>query len=196
MNFEPSTNATTVHVFNHCMRQCSDPSLQGLKNAQGQWQMAPSGYPHVDYSGRPEDVRGTQEELGRVLPPEILACFKTASRFAFLNAWRPLKTVQRDPLAVADAASVPDEDYVIRSRKFRWTGVRSGNYVLSNSGVAEHQWYYLHEMRPDEMVVFKGYDTIQDLPGWRCPHTAFVVPGTEDMPPRESIEVRAVCFWD
>lgn len=63
-------------------------------------------------------------------------------------------------------------------------------------GGAYHTWYYMSAMRENEMVVFKGFDTKQDLPGWRCPHTAFVLEGTEALPPRESIEVRAVCFWD
>lgn len=67
--------------------------------------------------------------------------------------------------------------------------------MLSHGG-GDHQWYYMSAMREDEMVVLKGYDTKQDPPGWRCPHTAFVLEGTEALPPRESIEVRAVCFWD
>lgn len=120
--------------------------------------------------------------------------------------------VRRDPLAVANAATVPAADYRIRARVFRRTGVRSGNYVLSyggdrqeeerkgddglEGGQGNHQWYYMSAMRESEIVVFKGFDTKQDLPGWRCPHTAFVVEGTEALPPRESIEVRAVCFWD
>lgn len=102
--------------------------------------------------------------------------------------------MRRDPLAVADAASVPAGDYRVRAREFRRTGVRSGNYVLSYG--EGHRWYYMSGMRADEMVVFKGLDTERDWPGWRCPHTAFVVEGTEGLPPRQSIEVRAVCFWE
>lgn len=121
--------------------------------------------------------------------------FDTSSRFCFLNIWRPLKTVVRDPLAVADAMTVLDEDYKLRERLFP-SGIRSGNYVMSHSGKEDrHEWYYMHEMKPHEVVVFKGYDTKQDLPGWRCPHTAFALPGTEGLPARESIEARAVCFW-
>lgn len=220
------TGATTIHIFNHCIRQCADPSKQGSLDPLGRWQVIPSGHPHVDYAGRPCDLRGTLQELQ--FPPPIAARFGFASssssssssstprpRFAFINAWRPLATVRRDPLAVADAATVPAEDYRIRAREFRRTGVRSGNYVLSHhhhhhhGGEEEeddgavghhhdhHQWYYMSGMREDEMVVFKGFDTKQDLPGWRCPHTAFVLDeGTKALPPRESIEVRAVCFWD
>lgn len=102
----------------------------------------------------------------------------------------------RDPLAVADAETVPDGDYKLRERLFR-SGIRSGNYVMSHGSEEEqHKWYYMHEMQPNEVVVFKGYDTNQDLPGWRCPHTAFVIPGTEELPARESVEARIVCFWE
>lgn len=60
----------------------------------------------------------------------------------------------------------------------------------------QHQWYYMSQMRPDEMVIFKGYDTEQRKPGWRCPHTAISLAGSDHMPPRESIEARIVCFWE
>lgn len=60
----------------------------------------------------------------------------------------------------------------------------------------QHQWYYMSQMRPDEMVIFKGYDTEQRKPGWRFPHTAISLAGSDHMPPRESIEARIVCFWE
>lgn len=44
----------------------------------------------------------------------VAARFTSSPRFAFVNAWRPLKMVQRDPLAVADASTVPESDYQVR----------------------------------------------------------------------------------
>jgi len=35
------------------------------------------------------------------------------SRVQIINVWRPIKTVQRDPLAVADAHSVDDDSLVV-----------------------------------------------------------------------------------
>lgn len=139
-------------------------------------------------------MEGTKKEIA--LPPNIGVFFDTSSRFSFLGTWRPLKALMKDPLAVADSMTVPDSDFQLRERLFR-SGIRSGNYVMSHGSVKEqHHWYYMHEMQPHELVIFKGYDSKQDLPGWRCPHTAFKIPGTEDLPPRESIECRIVCFWD
>lgn len=60
----------------------------------------------------------------------------------------------------------------------------------------QHRWYYMSEMTPDELVVFKGYDSDQSQPGWRCPHTAFELPDCEHETSRKSIEARIVCFWE
>lgn len=104
--------------------------------------------------------------------------------------------MRKDPLAVCDATTVPDLDYQVRLREFSRTGIQSANYVMSHKREEEeHMWYYKSEMQPNEMVVFKGYDTKQDELGWRCPHTAFLLPGSESEPSRESIEARVVCFW-
>lgn len=37
----------------------------------------------------------------------------TKSRVQIINVWRPIKTVQRDPLAVAEANSVDDKSLVV-----------------------------------------------------------------------------------
>lgn len=95
---------------------------------------------------------------------------------------------------MCDATTVPDEDYQVRLRKFSRTGIESGNYVMSYS--EGHMWYYMSEMQPNELVVFKGYDTRKDEKGWRCPHTAFRLEGSEEEEPRESIEARIVVFWE
>ncbi|ORY01748.1 hypothetical protein BCR34DRAFT_91109 [Clohesyomyces aquaticus] len=188
------TSATTAHVFNHVLRQHSLPSEKGIPDARGRWQDIPSGHPHVDYCGISSLIEGTKKEIS--LPPEIRTRYDTCSRFAYLGVWRPLKPLVKDPLTVADATTVPDEDYQLRARVFK-SGVKSGNYVMSHAKEEQqHDWYWMSDMQPNEVVVFKGYDTEQNLPGWRCPHTAFVLPGTEDLPPRESIEMRVVCFWD
>jgi len=115
--------------------------------------------------------------------------------------------VRRDPLAVCDANTVPDADYQVRLREFSRTGNRSENYVLS-CGALEgkkgtdmcegkgHEWWYMSGMQPWEMVVFKGLDSKREERGWRCPHTAFRVEGSEGEEARESIEARVVAFWE
>lgn len=181
-------------VFNHVVRAHSSPSDKGKLDAYGRWQDIPAGHPHVDYCGDPIFLEGTKQELN--LPSHVASLFDQSSRYAYLGAWRPLETVRRDPLALCDATTVPESDYRLRLREFR-SGVKSGNYVMCHAkNEQQHQWYYLSEMMPDEIVVFKGYDSDQGQPGWRCPHTAFKLPDSEDEVPRKSIEARIVCFWE
>ncbi|KAH6870626.1 hypothetical protein BKA58DRAFT_180148 [Alternaria rosae] len=199
------TGASTVHVFNHVIRAHTSPSQKGIQDAQGRWQDIPSGHPHVDYAGSASALSGTLTELS--LPPHIHTLFTTSTRYAFLNCWRPLKTVRRDPLAVCDATTVADSDYQVRLREFSRTGNKSENYVLSCGALEEnkgmdmgegkmHEWWYMSGMQPWEMVVFKGLDSKREEKGWRCPHTAFRVEGSEGEEPRESIEARVVAFWE
>ncbi|KAI4657960.1 uncharacterized protein J4E78_006350 [Alternaria triticimaculans] len=207
------TNASTVHIFNHVIRAHTSPSAKGIQDALGRWQDIPSGHPHVDYAGSASALSGTLTELS--LPAHINSLFTTSTRYAFLNCWRPLKRVRRDPLAVCDASTVPESDYQVRLREFSRTGNRSENYVIScgalekeedegvgmEMGMEEgmgkgHEWWYMSGMQPWEMVVFKGLDSKREERGWRCPHTAFRVEGSEGEEARESIEARVVAFWE
>ncbi|KAL3424786.1 hypothetical protein PVAG01_04067 [Phlyctema vagabunda] len=191
------TGTSLAFVFNHAFRQASGPDCKGKLDEKGRPMNTPAAHPHVDYSGVPEHIEESIKELIHLgVPDGIAKHFKTCSRFCFINAWRPLKPIKKDPLVLADATTVPGSDYQIRNRRFR-SGIESANYVLSHGTSEEqHQWYYMFEMQPDEVVLFKNYDTKQDIPGWRCPHTAVTIPGTELLPPRESMEIRAVCFWN
>ncbi|KAF3039711.1 hypothetical protein E8E12_004518 [Didymella heteroderae] len=153
------TGASIAFVFNHVVRAHSSPADKGKLDYYGRWQDIPAGHPHVDYCGEPVFLEGTKQELD--LPPEIYHLYNTSSRYAYLGAWRPLRMLRKDPLAVCDATTVPESDYQIRLREFR-SGVKSGNYVMSHAEEKQqHQWYYMSEMTPDEIVVFKGYDTDQ-----------------------------------
>ena len=177
------------------MRAHTSPSEEGIQDTKGRWQNIPSGHPHVDYAGSSSALEGTIAELN--LPPHIAALFSTSLRYCFLGMWRPLKTVKRDPLAVCDATSVAEDDYQVRQRVFSRTGIKSENYVMSHEGERNrHEWWWMSEMQPTEMVVFKGYDTGRGEIGWRCPHTAFKLPGSGQEQARESIETRVVCFWE
>jgi hypothetical protein len=67
-----------------------------------------------------------------------------------------------------------------------------------------HRFYYVKDMTPDEVLLLKCYDSWgqgepQGREGLaaRTPHTAFEDPDTpKDAKPRESIEVRALVFYE
>jgi len=61
---------------------------------------------------------------------------------------------------------------------------------------AAHEWYTYPYMSRDECLVFKVYDKKVDGPRFVF-HTAFTDPASPpDAPPRRSIEVRAIAFFD
>ncbi|KAK8107209.1 uncharacterized protein PG998_009222 [Apiospora kogelbergensis] len=119
-------------------------------------------------------------------------------RYSILGLWRPLyKAVERDPLCVSDWKTVPDEDYVILQPNKRKT--YDGEWSVMKHGQKEgidHKWWYLSAHRPDELLVFKHHDSHMDQGvAWRCGHGAFPMSGTDHLPDRESLEIRAFCIY-
>ena len=61
----------------------------------------------------------------------------------------------------------------------------------------DHEWYYFPEMTRDEALVFKVYESAKDGRARFTAHTSFNDPNTPvDAPPRESIEIRTLAFFD
>src|SRR5258706_1141623 len=58
-----------------------------------------------------------------------------------------------------------------------------------------HRWFYVPEMRADEAVLIKCYDSAEDSTARFTAHSAFEDPtAPADVLPRESIEVRTLVF--
>jgi hypothetical protein len=107
--------------------------------------------------------------------------------------WRAInQPIQSNPLALADAKSVALDDFLIAERRYPH---RVGQtYRLKYN--PNHRWFYFPEMRRDEAVVFKVYDSETDGRARFTPHTSFKDPASPVNPrPRQSIEVRAFAFF-
>ena len=63
-------------------------------------------------------------------------------------------------------------------------------YLLTHN--PDHHWYWAPEMTPDEIFLIKGWDSLDDGRARFTPHAAFPLPGQDDAPARESIEVRTL----
>src|SRR6266480_2942895 len=116
-----------------------------------------------------------------------------AHRFAIVQVWRAIKQpIQSNPLAVADAKSVAMDDFLVAERRYPH---RVGQtYRLKYN--SNHRWFYFPEMRRDEALVFKVYDSEKDGRARFTPHTSFEDPASPpNAPPRQSIEVRAFAFF-
>ncbi len=140
---------------------------------------------HVDYTAksgpqRARDVLGA-DEVDRLL--------RDGARIVQVNVWRAIKgPVARSPLALADATSVEPGDLVATDQVFP---DRVGEiYHLAYSPA--QRWYYAPAMTPDEVLLIKGWDSLEDGRAQYTPHSAFPLPDQDGAPARESIEVRAI----
>nr|B8N0E7.1 RecName: Full=Hydroxylase/desaturase asaB; AltName: Full=Aspergillic acid biosynthesis cluster protein B [Aspergillus flavus NRRL3357] len=129
------------------------------------------------------------------------------TRWAIVNIWRPLKPVPRDPLAVSDARSFHDKDLLEiygrvpgRQAKKDYDAATKGSGfgMLYGKYSPGQQWFYMSDMKPDEALLIKCYDSKDDgRTARRTPHTAFVDPRTRDVKvARESLELRCLVFFE
>lgn len=175
-----ASGAKRVAIFDHTLRS-GDETEREAKLIREPVLSAHNDY--TEWSG-PNRVR-------EFLPEEAEELL--ASRFAIIQVWRAInQPIQRNPLAVADAKSIAMEDFMVAERRYPQ---RVGQtYRLKYS--PNHRWFYFPEMRRDEALVFKVYDSENDGRARFTPHTSFDDPNSApDAPPRQSIEVRAFAFF-
>ncbi|KAG6364138.1 hypothetical protein INS49_005736 [Diaporthe citri] len=152
---------------------------------------------HVDQ--HPAAAEGfARRWLGDEEADELL---RTHPRWQIINAWRPIREVQRDPLAVADARSVPDDD-ILKVRLVypdHEVDILEVKAPLDPEGEGTHRWYFKDRMGPGGVVLFTQFDSTgrADVPR-RVPHTAFRDPRVDEgaAEARRSIEVRVAVFYD
>ena len=139
---------------------------------------------HVDQS-----YLGGELRLRHEFPDEANALVK--KRFQIINVWRPIAAILKDPIAVADATSVPDDDLV--AAEMTEDGFRGEQWVVRYN--PEHRWYYRHGMTPRDVLLIKCFDSDTSV-ARRALHSAFEDPAYRDRELRQSIEVRCLVFYD
>jgi len=174
------SGASRVVVFDHTLRT-GDPVEQQAKKIR-----EPVLWAHNDYTewSGPQRVR-------EILPQEAEQLLQR--RFAIVQIWRAIdKPIQSNPLALADARSVSSSDLLPAERRYP-DRVGETYQLLYNP---HHHWFYFPEMRRDEALVFKVYDSQTDGRARFTPHTSFIDPTTPpNAPARQSIEVRTFAFF-
>ncbi len=173
------SGARRVEVFDHTLRSGDEGEREAKLLRE------PVLAAHNDYT----EWSGPQR-LREFLPDEAQALLQR--RFAIIQVWRAIdRPIVANPLAVADARSVPFEDLIISERRYPH---RIGQtYRLRHN--PEHRWYYFAHMQRDEALVFKVFDSDAGRARF-TPHTSFIDPATPaDAPPRQSIEVRTLAFF-
>ncbi|MCC5812506.1 MAG: hypothetical protein JJU06_19250 [Ectothiorhodospiraceae bacterium] len=173
------TGASRVVVFDHT-RRTDAAERTGIRG--------PARRVHNDYTEQsgPQRVREVLSEE----KAEALA----GMPFTQINLWRPIRgPVLRSPIAVLDSTSLDPEDLI--ATDMLYPGRVGEIYHLAYN--PEQHWFYFPEMRRDEALLIKGYDSRRNGRARFTPHTAFDHPATAaDAPPRESIELRTLAFFE
>jgi hypothetical protein len=174
------SGAARVVVFDHTLRS-GDEAEREARLVREPVLSAHNDY--TEWSG-PQRVREVMGEEAEGL---------LARRFAIIQVWRAIaQPILANPLAIADARSVAPEDLLVAERRYPH---RVGQtYRLKYS--VRHRWFYFPEMRRDEALVFKVFDSDQARRARFTPHTSFDDPATPaGAPPRQSIEARTLAFF-
>ncbi len=177
------TGATEVRVFDHTLRR----RVPGEKDRSTGVPRQPASLVHVDQTAASGLTR-----LRVAYPNEADELLRR--RVAIVNLWRPITSPVLDaPLAVCDARSVAAKDLIASELVYRDRRGETYNLAYNPS----QRWFYAPEMRADEVLLLKCFDSRDDGAVSRfAPHTAFSDPtAPADAPPRESIELRTFLIF-
>ena len=170
--------ASQVAIFDATRR--SDGG-SGAANPDGL--RGPATRVHVDYTVKSGPQR-SKEVLGDAEYDRLVAA---GAHILQINVWRPINgPVKRSPLALADASSIARDELVATDQIFP---DRVGEIYQVAHGTGQ-RWYYASEMARDEVLLIKGWDSVDDERAHFTPHGAFDLPNSAGAPPRESIEIR------
>ena len=218
------TGARHAFAFDHNIRWVEAEETK-QQTGKGQQVQRPIRLVHGDYTltsapqrlrdlAAPPRINDTMRPFladgASVISPELVEeALSESGRFAIVNLWRNIHTtspVLRDPLAFCDAQSIRTEDLVVF--EIHYADRIGENYFAHGSD--RHRWYFFSEMRHDEVVLIKQWDSsgafasskgLESDSGSNKPcslnfHSAFDDPNTPpDAPDRRSIEVRCVVIF-
>ena len=184
-----TVGALAVFVFDHNIR-----SVEGAAAGE-RGVRAPVADAHDDYTetSGPKRVRDILAAEGRL----DLA----HQRAALINAWRPLRGPVKDwPLAVCDPRTVAPSEFIPAAiDHYADTDLTKPNHsgeIYSMHYSPRHRWFYVADQQPDEVLVFKCYDSSVTSGSRFTPHGGFQNPTPPaEYLPRISIEARAVVVY-
>src|SRR5260370_726666 len=175
------TSAAKVVVFDHTVRTADRAVERGLRT--------PVRSVHNDYTEKsgPQRVRD-------LLPPDEAEA-RLKKRFAEYNVWRNIahEPVEMTPLGFVDAQSIAPRDLAVCNLVYadRTGEIDQGVYNAAQQG------HYFPAMTREEAILIKCYDSLKDGRSRFSLHSAFDDPTTPaNARPRQSIEVRALAFFD
>ena len=178
-----ATGASKVVIFDHTPR-IDDTAAQGANKVRG-----PATIVHNDFT--PESAA----QRVRDLLPADEAEARLAKRYGSINVWGPIRgPVENAPLMICGWDDIADEDLIVSERHYPDGRIGVIYHVAYNPA---QSWVYFPHMERDEVVLLKCYDSLEDGTARWTAHGSFQMPNAgADTPPRESIEIRSMLFWD
>ncbi|KAF2464587.1 uncharacterized protein BDR25DRAFT_271583 [Lindgomyces ingoldianus] len=176
------TGAYRTLVFTHRIRNLASDTSKRADNR------APAHSVHTDFTSA-----GALQHLSTVIkdPDTLTSLTNPNIRVLAINVWRPLKRIQKDPLAICDWRSFNPSCIIPNRMIFPggfWNELGKVKYE------AGQKWYTLKGQMPSEPVVFKQFDSRVPEGGMTVPHSAFVDPEWVDKEARESVEIKMFAF--
>ncbi len=176
------TGCAKVVVFDHTIR-VDDPAVQSGRKVRG-----PARNMHNDFT-----IRSAEQRVRDLLPPEEAEA-RLKNRYGSINIWRPIVgPVETAPLAICEWGAIAEKDLFTAERYYK-NRIGGVYHLIYNP---DQRWYYFPNMERGEIVVLKCFDTLTDGTARWTAHGAFDDPTSPpDAPPRQSIEIRTLYFFD
>ncbi|KAG7291199.1 hypothetical protein NEMBOFW57_001211 [Staphylotrichum longicolle] len=180
---DESKYALDTHGFQYCRHQSSEKHFTNEQTIRTVY--------YEECRQLLQDVTGANASTSSTTssgPHEADALLKR--RYQIINIWRPIETILKDPIAVADANTVPDSDLV--GADLVEDDFNGESWVVRHN--FDHRWYFKHRMTPQDVLLIKCFDSETDL-ARRALHSAFEDPAYREEASRQSIEVRCLVFY-
>jgi len=177
-----ATGASRVLVFDHTLRVADENRRKAEKLRE------PVRIVHNDYT----DKSGPQRVRDLLPPKKAEEALK--KRYVYVNVWRSIHgTVEEAPLGICEWQSLEDDDMVLMDLVY---SDRVGEIHRTRYN-SNHRWLYFPQMKEDEVILLKCFDTERDGRARWTAHAAFDDPSSPpDAAPRQSIETRTIAFYD
>lgn len=159
-----------------------------LRRVNAAGAIGPSRWVHMDYTRAAARTWVTWIEGWEGVP------LRQYSRFAILQTWRCLTPPPCDnTLALCDASSMSAADCIVFDAAMRVPYDEPGNQFESQFARFNpaQRWFYFSGLRPDELIVFKGFDSDPARDAQPL-HNSVDLPGGA---PRVSVEARFFAFF-